>query len=40
MDNKVAHALVVEGLKRAKVTHLQNGFPQLATIEAEEDCQR
>ncbi|MBA0662526.1 hypothetical protein Goklo_006631, partial [Gossypium klotzschianum] len=40
MDNKVAHALAVEGLKRAEVTHLQNGFPQLATIEAEEDCQR
>ncbi|MBA0828108.1 hypothetical protein Goarm_012827 [Gossypium armourianum] len=40
MANKVAHALAVEGLKRVEVTYPQNGFPQSAAMEAEEDYRR
>ncbi|MBA0710967.1 hypothetical protein Golax_010208 [Gossypium laxum] len=38
--NKVAHAFAVEGLKRVEVTYPQNGFPQSAAMEAEEDNRR
>ncbi|MBA0681924.1 hypothetical protein Goari_023691 [Gossypium aridum] len=40
MANKVAHALAVEGLKRVEVTYPQNGFPESAAMEAEEDYRR